>query len=196
MLGAIKYNLKHLLDFSGRDARQTFWYYILFLVVLQFLVGMIAIIPSMVTIMGDTFTAASSGASEEEMEALMAGNISGMVGQQVWITVAASLVSCGLFLAAFVRRLHDAGFTGWIAAIPVATTLISIWQTFTMIDEAIEVAEAAMANGGDSAAAFAAQQDVSLASLIGYVGYAVVIGFGILKSQDGPNKYGNAPVQF
>jgi hypothetical protein len=35
MLGAIKYNLSHLLDFSGRDARQTFWYYVLFLVMLD-----------------------------------------------------------------------------------------------------------------------------------------------------------------
>ena len=72
MLGAIKYNLKHLLDFSGRDARQTFWYYILFLVVLQFLVGMIAIIPSMVTIMGDTFTAAISASISSSLAPLLA----------------------------------------------------------------------------------------------------------------------------
>ena len=34
MLGAIKYNLANLTNFSGRDARQTFWYYVLFLVII------------------------------------------------------------------------------------------------------------------------------------------------------------------
>jgi uncharacterized membrane protein YhaH (DUF805 family) len=38
MLASIKYNLSHLLDFSGRDARQTFWYYVLFLFIVYWFV--------------------------------------------------------------------------------------------------------------------------------------------------------------
>ena len=30
MLAAIKHNLANLFNFTGRDARQTFWYYVLF----------------------------------------------------------------------------------------------------------------------------------------------------------------------
>lgn len=29
MLEALRYHIRHLADFSGRDARQTFWYWFL-----------------------------------------------------------------------------------------------------------------------------------------------------------------------
>ncbi len=195
MVGAIKYNLSHLLDFTGRDARQTFWLYILFLVVVQFVFGLLAMIPAMVSIMSGAFDAASNGASEGEMQVAMAADIGAMISQQVWISAGATLVSCFLFVAAFSRRLHDAGYPGWIAAIPVATSVYSVWHSVVMIDEAIAMAEAALANP-EAASVAGFQQDASLASLIGWVGYLVVIGFGILKSQEGPNRYGDAPVRF
>lgn len=195
MVAAIKYNLRHLMDFTGRDARQTFWYYLLFIVVLQFVFGMIAVIPSMVSIMSGAFEIASSGGGEAEMQAAMAQDIASMLTQQVWISAAASVICCALFAAAFVRRLHDAGFTGWIAVIPIATTLFSVWQSISMIDEMIAVAQATMVNA-DPDSAMTMQQDMSLASAVGWLGYLLVIGFGVIKSQDGPNKYGEAPVRF
>jgi len=41
MLEAIKYNLLHLADFSGREDRPTFWWYVLFLVILDLVLGLI-----------------------------------------------------------------------------------------------------------------------------------------------------------
>ena len=45
MLGSIRYNLANILNFHGRDARPTFWYYVLFLFILQVAIGMVAAIP-------------------------------------------------------------------------------------------------------------------------------------------------------
>ena len=40
MFEAIKYNLAHLADFTGREDRPTFWWYVLFLLVLDILLGL------------------------------------------------------------------------------------------------------------------------------------------------------------
>ena len=41
--------------------------------------------------------------------------------------------------------------------------------------------------------AYAAQAQMDALGLVGYIGYAVIIGFGVLKSQDGANRYGPNP---
>ncbi|MBD3814359.1 MAG: DUF805 domain-containing protein, partial [Betaproteobacteria bacterium] len=66
MLGSIKYNLANLANFNGRDARQTFWYYVLFLVVIQFGAGIIAAIPMYSQIFSSAFNGAQSGMSEQQ----------------------------------------------------------------------------------------------------------------------------------
>ena len=48
MLDAIRHGLANLLNFSGRDARQTFWYYVLFVYVVTTVVTVLAMIPAMV----------------------------------------------------------------------------------------------------------------------------------------------------
>lgn len=57
MLGAVKYNLANLANFKGRDARQTFWYYVLFLVIVQFAVSMVFTIPMYVSMFTGVFEA-------------------------------------------------------------------------------------------------------------------------------------------
>lgn len=191
MLGAIKYNLANLTNFNGRDARQTFWYYVLFLVVMQVGVGIIAAIPLYMDIFSSAFHAAGSGASEEQMQAMMFANMAGQLKTQVWISAGLGLVMTALFVAAFVRRLHDAGYTGWIALVPVATYLFSLGYNVTNIDNVM----AAMSSGNLQQTMSMEQQMIG-PGLVSYIGFIVVIVFGVFKSQEGPNQYGDAPVRF
>lgn len=191
MVESIKYQLSHLTDFGGRDARQTFWYYVLFLIVLQFLIGMIAAIPMYIEMFSDAMDAARSGVDTNTMEANMMVGISGSLQQQATIGAVIGLLVIGLFLAAFVRRLHDAGFSGWWAALPVALQLGAIWASFEVLDI---VSEAMRTMGDDPGAMRAMQSETIGYSLLGWVGYLVVIIFGVMKS-DGPNRYGQEPVR-
>ena len=196
MLNSIKYNLAHLTDASGRDARQTFWFYMLFLFLVQFVVGMVASIPIYFQIFTSVFEAASSGNMDEgQLTADMVGGIVDTLKTQMWISAILTVITTGLFVASFVRRLHDAGFAGWIAAVPVATQLFSAYYMIVSFDLVVEITQEAMINPA-AGNQMVAQFQAAPLSLIGYVGYIVVIVFGVLKSQDGPNKYGGEPVRF
>ncbi|MHA7818343.1 MAG: DUF805 domain-containing protein [Erythrobacter sp.] len=195
MLEAIKYNLANLTNFAGRDARQTFWYYMLFLVVLQFGVGIIIAIPMYVAIFSNVFDAVSSGADPDAAMGTMVADMTEHLSFQVMASSALAIFSTVLFLAAFVRRLHDAGFSGWIAAIPVATQIFSVVYNYAMLDVVLEAMAQSM-NPANQSNAYAMQLEVAPWSVVGYIGYLVVIIFGVLKSQDGPNKYGDEPVRY
>jgi len=195
MLGAIKYNLTHLLDFSGRDARQTFWYFVLVLVVLNIAVSMVAMIPMMVGMMDTAFEAARSGASEESMQAVISGELSGMMGGVVWVSVISNVVTCLLLLAAFVRRLHDSDNSGWWAALAVASQALGIAITIRTA-EAMEKIVASSLNTTDLGSMIERQSEVGAYGLIGWIAPIVIIAFGVMKSTDGPNRFGEAPVRF
>ncbi|MCB2088177.1 MAG: DUF805 domain-containing protein [Sphingomonadaceae bacterium] len=195
MLAAIKYNLSHLTQFDGRDARQTFWYYVLFLVVMQFGVGIIAAIPLYIDMFTGAFQAAQAGMDEQQMQAMMMANMGDQLRTQVWISAGIGVVISALLAASFVRRLHDAGFTGWIAIIPIATYFFSLGYNIVNLDNMLALMEKAM-SATNPQEAFAIQGQMASTSLISWVGILVVIGFGVLKSQAGPNKYGDAPVSF
>ena len=199
MLGAIKYNLTHLLDFGGRDARQTFWYYVLFLVVLNFVIGLVVAIPIMVGVMGTAFEAAQAGVDPEDLQVQMAAQMQGALGGTLWISLATNAATALLMLAAFVRRLHDSGKSGWWAAVPLAAQAVSTLVSFRMMDATQALMRDAMVMGGDPVklqAIMDRQSEFAAYGLLGWIGPLAVIGFGILRSTEGPNRYGDAPVRF
>lgn len=199
MLGAIKYNLTHLLDFGGRDARQTFWYYVLFLVVLNFVIGLLVAIPIMAGVMGTVFEAAQAGVDPKDLEVQMAAQMQGAMGGTLWISLATNAATALLMLAAFVRRLHDSGKSGWWAAVPLAAQAVSTLVSFRMMDTTQALMRDAMVVGGDPVklqAIMDRQSEFAVYGLLGWIGPLVVIGFGILRSTEGPNKYGAEPVRF
>jgi uncharacterized membrane protein YhaH (DUF805 family) len=194
MLGSIKYNLLHLADFRGRDGRQTFWYYVLFLVIIQFVAGIIVVIPPMMGIFRNVFAAARAGVSDPQaMNDLMANQMSGMFQTIMPFTIGMSLIMIILFVAAFVRRLHDSNKPGWWALLPLATQLTSIWISYSTLGRMRDLMVAAMTH---PEAGMQYQSQMAPYSLIGWAGYIAVLIFGIMKSTDGPNRYGDAPVEF
>jgi uncharacterized membrane protein YhaH (DUF805 family) len=199
MLGAIKYNLTHLLDFSGRDARQTFWYYVAFLVVLNVVIGIVVYIPAMVSSVGTAMEAAQAGAGEQEVQARMMAQMQDTLGTTMWISIGISAAMPLLLIAAFVRRLHDAGKPGWWALLPLAMQAASIAVSIRISGEMQAMMREALTVGNDPAklqSVMAHQSEYAAYGLIGWLGILIVVGFGVLRSTDGPNRYGAEPVRF
>ncbi|WP_158610965.1 DUF805 domain-containing protein [Aurantiacibacter spongiae] len=194
MIDAVKYNLSHLTDFSGRDARPTFWWYVLFLAIVQFGIGILISIPVMTSSMASGFSAARSGADQATLEAQMMQQMSGSMVTMGYISAAVGVVVTLMGLAAFVRRLHDSGKTGWWAAIPLATKAITVLvglQALTRMTQTF----AAARGSADLEAMQSQVMAASWVNLVGIVGIVVIIAFGVMKSDPAANRYGEEPVR-
>lgn len=190
-IGAIKHNLTHLTDFSGRDARPTFWWYVLFLIIAQFVVGLVVSVPMMASGMGAAFEAAQSGADPAQLEAQMMAGMADGLATTVWISVATTVVSALLLVASFVRRLHDAGQPGYWAFVPLVTQAAALAASIGSVDKIREM----MLSARSAMELQAMQGEIAgdPMNYVGWIGYLVVIGLGVLKSQEGDNRYGPPP---
>jgi uncharacterized membrane protein YhaH (DUF805 family) len=197
MFGSIRYNLTHLFDFRGRDARQTFWYYVLFLVALYVVATIIAIVPIIGSAMQQAMKAAQAGVPQEQMSAQIVQSMGPGIASIAWLSIGASLLFTLLMLAAFVRRLHDSGNPGWwagvVLAIKLGTLAVGI-QNMGRVDEAMQ----ALGDPAKLQQLQAATQGPgqALITLLGWAGPLIVVVFGVFQSTPGPNRYGDAPVVF
>lgn len=194
MLGAIKYNLGNLTRFSGRDARQTFWFYVLFLVIVQYALGMLISMPMMGGAMKDAFNGVQQGLSQAEMQARMMQSMGGYMRTSMVLSSIVSLANAFLLLTAFTRRLHDSNRPGWIA---VAALLLSLAGQAFIWSRMDEVMDAMMrGTAGDLHGALEIQSKMLPGSLMGWAAMLIVIVFGVWPSTPGANRYGEGPVRF
>lgn len=194
MLSAIRYHFRRLTDFSGRDARQTFWYWVLCLVVVQFVIAIVLAMPLYLEMFSTAFDAARAGASEEEINTAMFAGMGGQLKTQMLVSVVLGIVNCALIAASFVRRLHDSGKPGWILALALVPYLGALLYNYANFDSMMALVEASMAPGDPDA--LAGRSQLYAYSAFGWIGYIVVIVFGVMKSDEGPNVYGAEPVRF
>jgi uncharacterized membrane protein YhaH (DUF805 family) len=138
---------------------------------------------------------ARAGADQATMQAAMFAQIEGSIRTQMWIGVVLGLIMTFLFSAAFVRRLHDSGKPGWILVLALVPYLGAMLYNIANMDRILDLTGRIMAAPG-SAEAMSAQTQLYTVSLVGWIGYIVVIAFGVMKSDEGPNRYGEAPVRF
>lgn len=87
---AIRTCLRKYTDFSGRTARPEFWYFVLFLVILNFLISLV-------------------GGLSDRRIALTVGINFGLGSSVSWLTNISSAFFTVPFLSAASRRLNDAG---------------------------------------------------------------------------------------
>ncbi|MCB2085686.1 MAG: DUF805 domain-containing protein [Sphingomonadaceae bacterium] len=193
MIASVKYNLANLGNFNGRDARSTFWWYMLFLVLIQFVLGLITQIPMYAEMFGSAIEAAQNGVDPADMNAAMAANIGDTMRTATYLGTGVTVLASALFVASFVRRLHDSGKPGWIAILALAPVLYTAITNALNIDELIEMTQSMMTQS-DPNVAMGDQSRLYFSSILGWVGYLVTIIFGVLESDDGPNKYGEQPV--
>jgi uncharacterized membrane protein YhaH (DUF805 family) len=194
MLGSIKYNLAHLLDFRGRDARQTFWYYVLFLFVLNMAIGLVVVIPFIGQVLVSTMAAAQSG-DPAAMETAMAAPMGEMMESMLGLGLFTTALNAVLLAAAFTRRLHDSNLPGWWALVPLGLQLAASYYSYTRIEQ-LKALTAQMMSQTDPQAALMAQSQISAQGLIGWLAIIALVVLGVRKSTEGPNRYAEAPVRF
>lgn len=122
MLRAVAHSLAHVADFSGRDGRATFWWYMLAVQLVTGTLGLVA-----------AFSAAPHGEAAILDMALKVGLLTGVATVML---VAASLV----------RRLHDSGLPGWIALVPGALYGVLLVQMPGVAEQMKQVGDAAVAD--------------------------------------------------
>lgn len=189
MLAAIKYGLTHLLDFNGRDARQTFWYYVLFIYIIGQAIAITATTGPMMHMMRNIFEA---GAQHDPQRILAEQQafIGQMVTPILYITAAVTLFNLLALAAAFMRRLHDSDLSGWwalvVGALHAAITAMTLYNMRDLL--AMVVSPDAMMLGD--------MHGFILMSLAGYLPMGLFIYLGVRKSTDGPNRFGAGPVRF
>ena len=189
---AIRHGLASLANFSGRDARQAFWYYVLFLVIINMVAGLLMSIPMMVGAFQTAFEAAQSGMPEDEVAAMMTAQMSGTMESTIWASLVLNLVLMVLLAASFVRRLHDSDRSGWWAALAAAAQLAAAAFSISQIGRMQELMATSM-NPQDMAAYAESQSQIMSYGLVGWIGPIIVIVFGAMKSTPGPNRFGETP---
>lgn len=113
-----------------------------------------------------------------------------------WIPLIGFVISIALIwpnLAITVKRLHDMGHTGWLAAVPYAITVVGGIVGFIMIG-ASAVMNAAALEREEPAAIFALLGPAfGLIALLCLVGLGFLLWIGITDSQPGANRFGPNP---
>lgn len=194
MFGAIRYNLANLLNGNGRDARQTFWYYVLGIVVAQFVAGLAISVPVMIDTFTTIFQAARGGTDGTTLDQQMNVMMMGKMQDMMWYSMAISIVCALLLMASLVRRLHDSDHSGWWAVLPFAVFGFALSRVPAQMERAVAMME--NAGSGTPADPVAMMQGQIGDTLIGWLPYLFVIVIGILKSTPGPNRFGDSPVSF
>ncbi|MCJ2177714.1 DUF805 domain-containing protein [Novosphingobium album (ex Hu et al. 2023)] len=195
MIEAIRHNLSSLTNFSGRDSRSTFWFYVLFLAIIQLVTTFGVSIVAGGAMAVDVFQSARGGADQAAIQQQMIERMAGLIQLTMWMSVVLSIVMTLLLAAAFARRLHDSGNSGWIAALAVVLQLLSIVLTIGMIGEMVSFITSMKLNDPSAMQAAAQMQrsKYALQGLLGWVPLLIVIIFGVWPSSDGDNRYGPEP---
>lgn len=193
MLASIKYHLSHLGDFSGREGRRTFWLWVLAIVLVNVLVSFVLSGVLTAGAMSAAVGQAKSGNEEAIQQAVLAQTLPNMA-MLAWAGIALAVVNCVLMAAAFVRRLHDGGSPGAIALVPLVIAAYNAWWQVAQIGRMDELVAAAM-QASSAADIVALQQDAGIQALLGWVPLLIVVGFGIVKSKPGANKWGEQPTE-
>lgn len=183
---SIKYNLAHIGDFFGRDDRATFWWYVLFLVALQFVASLVWGFVVAARMIGTAVSEAGNAA--DEVSPQMMQSVADMMMPQLIFSIVTMVAILLLLIASFVRRLHDAGFPGWIALIPAAMVLGNLLTSYLMMDQIRDTLASATSPEEIEAAAFAAPSPLQL--LLGWGPYLIVLVFGVWPSQKHDNRWG------
>ena len=119
----------------------------------------------------------------------------------IWAGAVMGVINIALLAAAFVRRLHDADFSGWwallVGALYAAASVRALLNADRLEAMTREAVENAMANpGAGGMQIYAHNPQMALDSLIGWIPLLLLIGFGVLKSTEGPNRFAAEPVRF
>jgi uncharacterized membrane protein YhaH (DUF805 family) len=189
MFKAIRTSLANLGRTDGRDARQTFWFFILFIVIVRIIVAILVSVPLMIASFATAARAAREGVDPQVLSAQIMHENSGWLHGSVWVALFVGFVTILLLVAACVRRLHDADRTGLWVLIPLVAYAISLAASFTIGGHLVD---ALTQSGGDPAALRAARGNTPY-GVFELIALITVIVIGVLPSAPGTNRFGPEP---
>jgi uncharacterized membrane protein YhaH (DUF805 family) len=164
---AIKHNFSHYADFKGRAQRSQFWWWYLFLMIMNVVLSVI-----------EGGLGLQVGRSESEVTV---GDTTIPVVNQ-GLGLLSTLFALAVLLptlAVAVRRLHDTNHTGWWILAPALAYLAA----------GIAVAIAVAAGAGPVVLAL-----LGIGFIVGAILAIVLLVFYVRKGTDGPNSYGPDPL--
>ena len=191
MFEAIGYNFRHLFDFRGRDPRRTFWLWALFVVLLNIVVSLAISIPLGIEAVSVGMAGPQSDAA---VESAIVERMASMAETLIWLSIAIGLANIVLLAAAFVRRLHDSGRSALWALVAGAVQLLSLGLELGQVGDAEAMIRAATA-ARNAEEALALQGGMAWQGLIGWIPLIILVVFGVMASDPGPNRYGEPPAQ-
>jgi uncharacterized membrane protein YhaH (DUF805 family) len=200
MFEAIKHGLGNLLNFNGRDARQAFWFYVLFVYLISIVVSMVVAVPMMFHgVMDGIRVGTAAGQSSDPAavqaatEAAITGSMMDAMASMMWVGLVTNLLMMLVLAASFVRQLHDSDLAGWWALIPGAMQIANMILAPALMQRMFERMHQMQAAGDPMDGMRGMQSSMSTASVLGWGAILFVIAIGIRQSTPGPNRYGEAP---
>lgn len=196
MLDAVKYGLANLFNLQGRDARQTFWYFVLLVFIVRTVLGIVVAVPMVIHMFGSIVELAKTGAGADPayMQSRVMASLVDDLPRIMWISIVIGILSGVAVLPSLVRRLHDSDLSGWWAALPGVLYLAGMLNAPAAMQRSIKTM--LTMDPAHPPSQLQMMQNQGLLGLIGYVALALVIYAGVRKSTPGPNRYGDAPVSF
>lgn len=113
-----------------------------------------------------------------------------------WIPVLGFFLSIALIwpnLAITVKRLHDMGHTGWLAAIPYAVGIFGTIAAVMMMGVTAFMNAAALENEDPGAIFALIGPAIGLFGLMFLIGFGFLLWIGLTDSQRGDNRFGANP---
>jgi uncharacterized membrane protein YhaH (DUF805 family) len=195
MLDAVKYGLRNLFNLNGRDARQTFWYFVLLIFIVRMVLGVVVAVPMVIHMFGSIVEVAKTGGTDPAyMRARMMAALADDLPRIMWAGIVISVVSGVALLPSLVRRLHDSDLSGLWVALPGVLYLVALQGAPAQIQRAIMVM--VTTDPAHPPNSFQMMQNQGATGLLAYVALGLIIYAGVRKSTPGPNRFGDAPVSF
>lgn len=113
-----------------------------------------------------------------------------------WLPLIGAVISIALIwpnLAITVKRLHDMGHTGWLAAIPWVVGIVGFIFAFSMMGFSAIMNASALENEDPAAILALIGPAFGLFALIFLVCFGFLLWIGLTDSQRGDNRFGPSP---
>jgi len=196
MLGAIRHALANLANPHGRDARQTFWFWVLALFLLRFGAGLMVSIPMTAKIMATAVHSVKVG--QPENPAAITASITRIVTDalptMIWLQVGLGVVTMALLCTSLIRRAHDSELPGWVVLVPGALYAGALAQMPGQIGQVM--AKLQHMDPTSPPSAMTMTQGQGGLALLSYGAAALVLWIGTRSSSFGPNRFGPEPTRF
>ena len=113
-----------------------------------------------------------------------------------WIPLIGFFISIALIwpnLAITVKRLHDLGMSGWIAAVPFVANIVGFIMIFVSVGASVFMNATALENEDPAAILALVGPAIGILGLLFLVNFGFLLWVGLVDGKPGSNKYGSNP---